>query len=193
MSFLLRFFDIFLSAIGLLALSPFIIIIGVLGLIDTGSPFFRQKRLGRNQQLFTLIKFRTMRLGTASLASHLAPPTAITQWGAFLRRTKLDELPQLWNVLRGDMSLVGPRPGLPNQHELTQARAALGVFAVRPGITGLAQVQGIDMSTPGLLAKTDALMLRDLDIFSYFKYIFLTIFGKGRGDAARKAKTGIKL
>jgi lipopolysaccharide/colanic/teichoic acid biosynthesis glycosyltransferase len=105
--------------------------------------------------------------------------------GALLRRTKLDELPQLWNVLLGDMSLVGPRPGLFNQHELTAARDAQGVFAARPGITGLAQVNGIDMSTPELLAKTDAQMLRELDVVNYFRFIVLTVLGKGTGDAVR--------
>ena len=103
---------------------------------------------------------------------------------AFLRRTKLDELPQLWNVLLGDMSLVGPRPGLFNQNELTAARSAQGVFAARPGITGLAQVNGIDMSTPELLAKTDAQMLRELSVTNYFRFIVLTVLGKGTGDAA---------
>ncbi len=186
MLFFLRFFDIILSLMGLLILSPIIVILFVLSLFDTGSPFFKQERLGRYQQPFTLVKFRTMQLGTVSVASHLSPPSAITFFGAFLRRTKLDELPQLWNVLLGDMSLVGPRPGLPNQHELTQARATFGVFSVRPGITGLAQINGIDMSTPELLAKTDALMLKSLGIFSYFKFIFLTILGKGTGDAVRK-------
>jgi lipopolysaccharide/colanic/teichoic acid biosynthesis glycosyltransferase len=95
-----------------------------------------------------------------------------------LRRTKLDELPQLWNVLKGEMSLVGPRPCLFNQKELIQERAARKVFDIRPGITGLAQVQEIDMSTPKLLAETDAQMLETLCVKDYFRYILLTVTGK---------------
>jgi lipopolysaccharide/colanic/teichoic acid biosynthesis glycosyltransferase len=127
-----------------------------------------------------------MRIGTAHVASHLASSASITRLGALLRRTKLDELPQLWNVLLGHMSLVGPRPGLYNQHELTKAREAHGVYAARPGITGLAQVNGIDMSTPELLAHTDARMLRELSVRSYFKFILLTVLGKGSGDGVKK-------
>ena len=146
---------------------------------------FRQERVGKNQRSFTLVKFRTMRPNTASVASHLADASAITPFGRFLRRTKLDELPQLWNVLRGDMSLVGPRPCLFYQQDLIVERAARGVFSAQPGITGLAQIQGIDMSTPELLAKTDAEMLRQMSFSNYFRYIFLTLLGKGAGDRVR--------
>jgi lipopolysaccharide/colanic/teichoic acid biosynthesis glycosyltransferase len=154
----------------------------LLGLFDTGSPLFRQERVGRYQKPFTLLKFRTMRPDTASVASHLADVSAITPFGSFLRRTKLDELPQLWNVLKGEMSLVGPRPCLFNQTELIKERASLAIFDVRPGITGLAQVSNIDMSTPMLLAETDASMLRNLTLRMYFKYIFMTVAGRGAGD-----------
>ena len=123
-----------------------------------------------------------MSLDTASVASHLASTSSITKLGGFLRKTKLDELPQLWNVLKGEMSLVGPRPGLFNQIELTAEREKLGVFSVQPGITGLAQVSEIDMSTPKLLAETDSEMIKSLNIKSYFTYIFMTVLGKGSGD-----------
>jgi O-antigen biosynthesis protein WbqP len=139
------------------------------GWFDTRSPLFRQERVGRHQKPFTLVKFRTMEKDTASVASHLASASAITPFGRFLRRTKLDELPQLWNVLKGDMSLVGPRPCLFNQEELIAEREARGVYQARPGITGLAQVNGIDMSTPRLLAETDAKMLAELTLGSYFR------------------------
>ncbi|MEA3221533.1 MAG: hypothetical protein OZX49_02655 [Immundisolibacter sp.] len=158
----------------------------LVGLWDTGAPLFRQQRVGRHQRPFVLVKFRTMRPGTASVATHLADAAAITPFGRFLRRSKLDELPQLWNVLKGDMSLVGPRPCLPNQQELIEERAARGVFAARPGITGLALISGIDMSTPRLLAETDARMLQDLGLRAYFSYIFKTLAGAGRGDRIRQ-------
>ena len=180
-----RTFDIFFSFFGLLFLSPLLLLLWAIAWFDNRSPLFRQQRVGRNQVPFVLVKFRTMRPDTASVATHLADASAITPFGRFLRRTKLDELPQLWNVLTGDMSLVGPRPCLLNQQELIAQRAALGVFKARPGITGLAQIRGIDMSTPELLAKTDAQMLASLGLVDYFRYIVLTVLGKGAGDRVR--------
>ena len=182
---MIRFFDIVFSLAGLVIGLPVLVILYVVGLFDTGSPLFFQQRVGKEQKPFTLVKFRTMRKDTASVATHLASSSSITKFGAFLRKTKLDELPQLWNVLKGDMSLVGPRPGLFNQEELTAERDALGVFAVRPGITGLAQVNEIDMSTPKLLAETDAKMITGLTVKDYFKYIFMTVLGKGAGDRVK--------
>ncbi|MEJ2045164.1 MAG: sugar transferase [Reinekea sp.] len=157
---MLRVFDILFAFLGLLVGSPVLLLLFVLGLFDTGSPLFIQKRVGRDQKSFHLVKFRTMVVSTASVASHLASAASITKFGGFLRKTKLDELPQLWNVLKGDMSLVGPRPNLYNQEELIAERASRGVYSVRPGITGLAQINEIDMSTPELLAETDAAMLQ---------------------------------
>jgi len=145
---MIRLFDILFASLGLILGSPFLLLITLIGWFDTRSPLFRQTRIGRNQLPFTLVKFRTMHIGTASVATHLANSSSTTPFGNFLRRTKLDELPQLWNVLWGDMSLVGPRPCLPNQHELIATRELLGIFDAQPGITGLAQVQNIDMSTP---------------------------------------------
>lgn len=183
---MIRCIDAALSAVGLLVLSPLLVFLYVVGYLDTGAPLLHQVRVGCGCKPFTLVKFRTMRLDTAHVASHLADASAITRWGGFLRRTKLDELPQLWNVLKGEMSLVGPRPCLPGQTELIAAREKLGVFAVRPGITGLAQIQGIDMSTPHLLAETDARMLAELKVPMYFKYILKTVVGAGRGDRVRQ-------
>lgn len=183
---MLRIFDIVFSFFGLVLGFPVLLIIYLIGLFDTGSPLFLQERVGRNQKPFILVKFRTMKVDTASVASHLASSASITKLGGFLRKTKLDELPQLWNVLKGDMSLVGPRPNLYNQEELIAARDALGVYKVRPGITGLAQINEIDMSTPELLAKTDAEMIRTLTTSDYFKYIFQTVAGKGSGDRVVK-------
>lgn len=182
---LLRAFDFLFSVLGLVIGFPILVLLTLIGLFDTGSPIFTQERVGRNKKPFTLIKFRTMKKDTASVASHLANSASITKFGHFLRRTKLDELPQLWNVLKGEMSLVGPRPGLFNQEELTQAREVKGVFNVRPGITGLAQVNEIDMSRPELLAETDAKMISTLNIKSYFQYILMTVTGKGSGDRVK--------
>lgn len=183
---MIRLFDILLAFFGLLLALPFLFVLYIIGLFDTGSPIFKQERVGKNKKPFTLVKFRTMAVDTASVASHLASSASITPYGRFLRKTKLDELPQLWNVLKGEMSLVGPRPGLFNQTDLTAAREAKNVFSVRPGITGLAQVNEIDMSTPELLAETDRKMLDNLSITLYFKYILMTVAGSGSGDRVGK-------
>ena len=181
-----RVFDFLFSFLGLLFGFPVLLVIFLIGLFDTGSPIFRQERVGWNKKPFTLVKFRTMSKDTASVASHLASSVSITPLGSFLRKTKLDEIPQLWNVLKGEMSLVGPRPNLFNQEELINSRNQLGVYDVRPGITGLAQIKDIDMSTPELLAKTDAEMISTMSVTNYFKYIFLTFVGKGQGDRVRR-------
>ncbi|TMP05556.1 lipid carrier--UDP-N-acetylgalactosaminyltransferase [Pseudoalteromonas sp. S3178] len=182
---MIRILDILFSLVGLIFAMPFLIILYIIGLFDTGSPLFMQERVGRNKKPFTLVKFRTMTVDTASVASHLASTASITRFGGFLRKTKLDELPQLWNVLKGEMSLVGPRPGLFNQEELTQAREAKNIYNVRPGITGLAQVNEIDMSTPTLLAETDAKMIATLSLKNYFIYILQTVTGSGSGDRVK--------
>lgn len=183
---MIRAFDVLLSLAGLVLGAPVFALLWALGWFDTGAPLFRQTRVGRYQKPFTLVKFRTMQPDTASVATHLADAAAVTRLGRFLRRTKLDELPQLWNVIKGEMSLVGPRPCLFNQAELIAERASRGVFAARPGITGLAQINGIDMSTPRLLAETDARMLQDLGVATYFTYLFKTVTGAGRGDRIRQ-------
>jgi lipopolysaccharide/colanic/teichoic acid biosynthesis glycosyltransferase len=178
----IRTLDFLFSLLGLVFGLPVLLVLYVIGLFDTGSPVFWQERVGRYKKPFTLVKFRTMSVDTASVASHLSSSSSITKFGHFLRRTKLDELPQLWNVLKGEMSLVGPRPCLFNQEELIHEREQRGVLAARPGVTGLAQVNDIDMSTPKLLAETDAKMLTNLTVVAYFKYIFMTVSGKGFGD-----------
>lgn len=179
---MIRFFDFIFSFFGLLLLSPIILLLVLLGLLDTGAPIFRQERVGKNKKPFFLLKFRSMHKDTQSVATHLANYSSVTKYGAFLRRSKLDELPQLWNVVIGDMSLVGPRPNLFNQEELIEERDKRGVYAVVPGITGLSQINKIDMSTPQLLAETDAKMTSDFNVLLYFNYIFATVLGKGSGD-----------
>jgi O-antigen biosynthesis protein WbqP len=183
---MIRLFDISFSFIGLLLLSPILVILLIIGFFDTGSPIFQQERVGRGKKPFRLIKFRSMYLNAPSVATHLASASSITPFGSFLRKSKLDELPQLWNVFIGDMSLVGPRPNLFNQSELMEERQKFGVYDVRPGITGLAQVNQIDMSTPQLLAETDAKMIKNFNLIIYIKYIFITVLGKGKGDRIKK-------
>lgn len=182
---MIRLLDFFAAFFGLLLLWPVLIIVIIIGMFDTGSPIFIQTRVGKNKKAFNLIKFRTMSVETKSVASHLASNASITKLGAFLRKTKIDELPQLINVVKGEMSLVGPRPNLFNQEELIKERNALGVYDVLPGVTGLAQVQNIDMSTPKLLAETDKQMIDTLNIKNYFKYILMTVTGSGSGDAVK--------
>ncbi|CAE6880909.1 COG2148 Sugar transferases involved in lipopolysaccharide synthesis [Vibrio sp. B1REV9] len=182
---MIRLIDFLAAFFGLLFLWPVLLIVTIIGLFDTGSPIFVQERVGRNKKPFKLIKFRTMSVETKSVASHLASNASITKLGGFLRKTKIDELPQLINVVKGEMSLVGPRPNLFNQEELIAERDAKGVYEVLPGITGLAQVQNIDMSTPALLAKTDKQMIDTLTVKDYFKYIMMTVTGSGSGDAVK--------
>ena len=182
---LIRFLDFIAALLGLLMLWPILLIVIVIGMFDTGSPIFVQTRVGKNKKPFKLIKFRTMSVDTQSVASHLANSTSITKLGGFLRKTKIDELPQLINVIKGEMSLVGPRPNLFNQEELITERDALGIYDVLPGITGLAQVQNIDMSTPKLLAQTDRKMIDSLTLANYVRYIIMTATGSGNGDAVK--------
>ena len=173
---MIRIFDFLFSLIGLIFLSPLLILIFFIGLFDNGSPLFIQIRVGCNLKSFSLIKFRTMPKGVRSAGTHLIKDIQLSSFGYFLRRTKLDEIPQLLNVFFGDMSLVGPRPCLFNQRKLINERKKRGVYKVRPGITGLAQISGINMKTPTLLAKTDQKMIKSMSLYNYFYYIFKTIF-----------------
>jgi O-antigen biosynthesis protein WbqP len=172
---MIRLLDFFFSLFGIFILSPLLIFLLIVGFLDDSSPLFKQTRVGIRQNPFILIKFRTMPLGTKSAATHLVKNLKLSLFSSFLRKTKLDEIPQLWNVLIGEMSLVGPRPCLLNQKKLINERKKRGVFKVRPGITGLAQIKGITMQNPILLAKTDLEMIKQLNVFNYFYYILLTM------------------
>lgn len=182
---MIRSIDVVVSIVGLILGLPVLLLLLVIGWFDTGSPVFRQVRVGLKQDHFTLVKFRTMNLKAKSVATHMAEASDITAYGGFLRKTKLDELPQLLNVLYGDMSLVGPRPCLPEQLELIKERERRGLFLVRPGITGLAQVQGVDMSDPYKLSKLDQKMVDNMGYRMYIVCIVSTLLGKGRGDKVR--------
>lgn len=150
-----------------------------------GAAIFSQERVGRNKKTFICYKFRTMHAGTRQAGTHEMSASSITPVGAILRKTKIDELPQIWNMLRGNLSLVGPRPGLPVQTELTAARDALGVFDVLPGLTGWAQIQDIDMSDPERLACVDAEYIANRSVLIDLKIILATATGQGQGDKVR--------
>ncbi|MFP3546381.1 sugar transferase [Rhizobium sp. SIMBA_035] len=182
-----RAFDFCAAAGGLVVLSPVLLVLTVaVRHSSPGGAFFRQQRVGRGEVPFTCLKFRTMAAGTPNVGSHDAAEAWITPIGKTLRAYKLDELPQLVNVLKGEMSLVGPRPCLPSQSDVIAARRARGVFAVRPGITGLAQIAGIDMSTPEKLAVADAEYVETASLWHDIAMILGSVIGKGKGDAALK-------
>jgi O-antigen biosynthesis protein WbqP len=182
-----RLFDIVIALIGLpfAALVVFVCMAAIRG-TSKGPAIFRQVRVGRNEQPFTCYKLRTMYAGTADAPSHETRASAVTPIGKWLRRLKFDELPQLWNVLRGDMSFVGPRPCLPSQTRLIEARRARGLQTIRPGITGVAQVAGIDMSEPERLAEVDAIYLQNMSLGRDLSLMLQTVTGAGRGDAVRQ-------
>ena len=174
-----RAIDVVASLVGLMLTWPLIALAMLAVRLETpGAPLFRQIRLGQNKQPFTLYKIRSMHQGVKNDATHTMPASATTRVGNILRRTKLDELPQLINVLRGEMSLVGPRPCLPTQAELIAARDHLGVFDMRPGVTGLAQVRGIDMSDPEHLAAIDHEYMQAASSALDLKLIAATAFGR---------------
>lgn len=179
---MIRLFDLVLAFFILIGLSPFFILVCCYCWFVTGSPIFKQQRLGRDQKLFVMYKFRTLPVGTISMPTHLLGPVGMTPGIRFLRKYKFDELPQLLNVLLGHMSLVGPRPCLPTQIDLVAERNRLGVFFRRPGLSGLGQILGVDMSTPRKLARIDALMVKRLDICMYFKLLISTFSRRSLSD-----------
>jgi O-antigen biosynthesis protein WbqP len=188
-----RLFDLALACLaGIPAVPVVMLCAAAIRLTSPGPAIFRQQRVGRDGRTFTCLKLRTMHAGTAHAPSHETGPAAITPLGRWLRRLKFDELPQLWNVVTGDMSLVGPRPCLPTQTELIEARARLGVDRIRPGITGVSQIAGLDMSEPQRLAAMDATYLGDMSIGRDVSVLARTVLGVFRrkdaiGDAADPA------
>jgi lipopolysaccharide/colanic/teichoic acid biosynthesis glycosyltransferase len=152
-----------------------------------GSGLFVQERIGKGGRRFRCLKFRTMREGTMQAGTHEVSPAAVTRVGRFLRRTKLDELPQVWNILCNEVSLIGPRPCLPVQTRLIEARRARGVLKLLPGISGLAQINGVDMSTPDELARWDAQYMALRSLLLDFSIVFATGLGRGHGDPLQGA------
>jgi O-antigen biosynthesis protein WbqP len=179
-----RTFDLLVSVAGLILLAPAMLIIAwLVARSSPGGALFVQHRVGRSERLFKCYKFRTMARGAPVAGSHEVSGNWITPIGRRLRSLKLDELPQLFNVVRGDMSLVGPRPCLPNQAAVIAARRARKVFDIRPGITGIAQLASIDMSTPDKLADADRRYVESRTFLGDLRIIAATVLGGGSGDA----------
>jgi len=181
-----RLLDSGIAIILLITISPLALLISVCILCIMGRPvLFRQKRPGLNGQPFILYKFRTLKEMRDKQGNYLPDADRITSMGKLLRRMSVDEIPQLVNVIKGEMSLVGPRPCLPDQNKLINLRTKHNIFSVRPGITGLSQINSIDMSSPEKLVKNDKKMIENFSLFNYFCYIFMTVLGKGSGDRVK--------
>ena len=186
-----RAIDLIICLFALPIAAPLCLVLAILIRLESpGSPLFIQARVGRNRRIFRMLKLRTMAAGTLDLPSHDVGEARITHLGRVLRRLKFDELPQFLNVLTGSMSLVGPRPCLPSQEELIEARAARGLFALRPGMTGPAQLIGVDMSEPRRLAEVEAAYFIRATPLSDLIVLAKTVFGAGRGDPAARSAGG---
>ena len=174
-----RFLDIVLSAAGLLVLSPILLIIAVAIKMDSKGPvLFKQKRVAKGKEHFQILKFRTMYADVPKdVPTHLLadPESKITKIGRFLRKSSLDELPQIWNILVGEMSIIGPRPALWNQFDLIAERDKYGANDVRPGLTGLAQVMGRDELPIAVKAKYDGDYAQNVTFANDIKIFFKTI------------------
>ena len=180
-----RLIDFAIAIVAMPVIVPLCLFLLILISLDSsGNPLFIQRRVGRGQRTFQMLKLRTMAKNTGDLPSHVAGDRTVTRLGRFLRRWKLDELPQLFNVAHGTMSLVGPRPCLPSQWELIEQREIRGLFAYAPGITGPAQLAGIDMSNPGRLAEAEAAYFAKATLAQDFLILLRTATGGGTGDAA---------
>lgn len=159
-----------------IVLSPVILLVCLAILIDDGRPvIFRQQRVGANSKPFHILKFRSMPVGTANVPRADAAKLTVTRIGKFLRRSNLDELPQLWNVIRQDMSLIGPRPGLATQLEQIKLRQQNGADALRPGVTGWAQVNSFDGMSETQKATLDGEYANKISLWMDIKILFLTV------------------
>lgn len=193
--YLKRPLDFLISLIALVILCPIFLIIAVwIKLNSKGPVFFRQKRIGKNKELFEIYKFRSMRTDTPSdMPTHLLndPEAFITKSGKFLRKTSLDELPQLINIVKGEMAIIGPRPALWNQYDLIEERDKYGVNDVRPGLTGWAQINGRDELEIPIKAKLDGDYVQNISFFFDLKCFFGTISSVLRSDGVVEGGTGV--
>ena len=191
-NYMKRGIDCILSLIGLIILSPILLIIAVIIKVTSPGPIlFRQERVGKNNKHFRIMKFRTMRIDTPKdYPTHLLenPDQYITKIGHILRKTSLDELPQLWNIFIGDMAVIGPRPSLPNQYDLNELRDQNGASAVRPGLTGLAQISGRDELEISVKAALDGEYVKNISFFMDLKLFLGTFISVLRSDGVKEGK-----
>ena len=187
-----RFIDIVLSLGAIVFLSPVLLVLAVLIKLDSKGPvLFRQKRVGKGKTHFEILKFRTMYADVPKdVPTHLLadPASKITKIGRFLRKSSLDELPQIFNILKGEMSIIGPRPALWHQFDLIAARDKYGANDVRPGLTGLAQVMGRDEPPIDIKAKYDGDYVKDISFSNDVKIFFRTIFSVASADGIKEGK-----
>ena len=192
--FFKRLIDIVLSGVGIIVLIPFWIIIGLCIVIsDPGPIFFSQRRVGKNKKLFPILKYRTMKVDTPhDVPTHLLqnPEQYITKVGAFLRKTSLDELPQIFNIFVGQMSIIGPRPALWNQTDLIEERDKYGANDIRPGLTGWAQINGRDELEIPVKAKLDGEYVQNLSFFFDCRCFLWTIFSVLMREGVVEGGTG---
>lgn len=186
-----RVFDFIISLIGVIVLSPIILIVALaVKFTSPGPMLFKQRRIGKNNVEFEIYKFRTMRIDTPNVPTHLLenPEQWITPVGKFLRKTSLDELPQLFNILKGEMSIVGPRPALYNQIDLKEMRTEAGVHKLVPGLTGWAQINGRDEIPLSLKVKLDKEYLMKKSFFFDIKIIFMTALSVIKSEGVQEGK-----
>ncbi|MBQ9844490.1 MAG: sugar transferase [Oscillospiraceae bacterium] len=190
--YLKRFMDIVLSLGAIIVLSPVLLVLAVLIKLDSKGPvLFRQKRVGKNKTHFEILKFRTMYADVPKdVPTHLLadPASKITKIGGFLRKSSLDELPQIFNILKGEMSIIGPRPALWNQFDLIEERDRYGANDVRPGLTGLAQIMGRDELPIEVKAKYDGDYVKNITFANDVKIFFRTIFSVASADGIKEGK-----
>ena len=187
-----RFFDIVLSLGAIVVLSPVLLVLAVLIKLDSKGPvLFKQKRVGKDKTHFEILKFRTMYADVPKdVPTHLLsdPASKITKIGRFLRKSSLDELPQIFNIFKGEMSIIGPRPALWNQFDLIEERDKYGANDVRPGLTGLAQIMGRDELPIDVKAKYDGDYVKDITFKNDVKIFFRTIFSVASADGIKEGK-----
>ncbi len=190
--FFKRLIDVILSLIGLIILIPFFIIFAIIIKCESkGLVFFKQKRFGKNKKFFMIYKFRTMRNDTPKdMPTHMlqGAESYITKFGGFMRKTSIDELPQIINILKGDMSIIGPRPALWNQDDLIEERDKYGANDVRPGLTGLAQISGRDELEIPVKARFDGEYVEKMSLWFDIKIFFKTIFKVFKHDGVVEGK-----
>lgn len=191
-NYIKRMIDFIMALIGIIILSPILLILSIIIKVTSPGPIlFKQNRVGKDNVEFKILKFRTMRIDTPNdCPTHLLdnPDQYITRVGKFLRKTSLDELPQLWNILIGDMAIIGPRPSLPNQYDLNDLRDKNGASKVKPGLTGLAQVSGRDELEIDIKAALDGQYVKNITFIGDLKLFFKTFISVLKSDGVKEGK-----